>query len=241
MEGILNPIKTTLYAQVRHAGPSHGYDEEGFLRPKSHPANIATVWLGNIATTLLQSLENPSTPRMIIKPGFDEQKWEFETQSGSLHVKIFSYNYWGFGLFTKCYANTITVEGPLEERARLIFDLAAALDHKPWEFTRSSKFTRKISSTKNNEENWKSHIQRARTDLLELIETTKLELGDANEIEIARNALADDNAPAVMRALSRMEASSIEIEVEDVTPDGQILTMPDDEIPLIDMTNREEE
>ena len=50
----------------------------------------------------------------------------------------------------------------------------------------------------------------------ELIETTLLEKGDCEDIEIAKNALADDNAPAVLRALSRIEADSIEIEVEDV-------------------------
>ena len=69
---------------------------------------------------------------------------------------------------------------------------------------------------------------------------TLLEKGDSNEIEIARNALADDNAPAVMRALSRMEADSIDIEAEDVSPDGEILTFAED-IPFVDLSSNEEE
>ena len=81
---------------------------------------------------------------------------------------------------------------------------------------------------------------RARDDLSELIETTLLEKGDCEDIEIARNALADDNAPAVLRALARIEADSIDVEVEDVIPDGQLLPMTDD-VPFIDLSSNEEE
>ena len=75
----------------------------------------------------------------------------------------------------------------------------------------------------------------------ELIEHTLLAKGDSEDIEIARNALADDNAPAVMRALARIEAESIDVEVEDVIPDGQILKIDDDEIPFVDLSSNEEE
>ena len=74
-----------------------------------------------------------------------------------------SYSYWGFGLLTRCYANTITLEGPLVERAkRFVFDLVSSLSHKPWEFTRRSKFNSKVSRTDDNHENWKMHILRER-------------------------------------------------------------------------------
>ena len=78
-------------------------------------------------------------------------------------------------------------------------------------------------------------------ELNELIEHTLLAKGDSEDIEIARNALADDNAPAVMRALARIEAESIDVEVEDVIPDGQILKIDDDEIPFVDLSSNEEE
>ena len=73
----------------------------------------------------------------------------------------------------------------------------------------------------------------------EIIEATLLEKGDCEEIEIARNALADDNAPAVLRALARIEADSIDVEVEDVSPDGQVLQF-DVDVPFVDLSSEEE-
>lgn len=240
MQGMLEALSSTLYAQVRDAGPTHGYDSEGYLRPKAHPANISTVYLGDIAQTLLKVVQGASTPIMEEKPGFDEQSWAFKCQAGDISIRVSSYSYWGFGLLTKCYANTITLEGPLEERVRIIFDLVSALSHKPWEVSRRGKFNSKVSNIEQNHETWIAHIERAREDLNELIETTRLEKGDVDDIEIAKNALADDNAPAVMRALSRIEADSIEIEVEDVIPDGQVLRL-DTDVPFIDLSSGEEE
>ena len=239
MQERLEALTSTLYAQVRDAGPTHGYDSEGFLRPKAHPANISTVYLGDVAKTLLKVVQGVSTPIMEKKPGFDEQTWIFTCHSGDVSIRIESYSYWGFGLLTRCYANTITMQGPLEERARFVFDLVSSLSHKPWEFSRRSKFNSKISNIEDNQETWLAHIERARTDLNELIETTLLAKGDSEDIEIARNALADDNAPAVLRALSRIEADSIEIEVEDVIPEGQVLRIEGD-VPFVDLSSEEE-
>jgi hypothetical protein len=44
----------------------------------------------------------------------------------------------------------------------------------------------------------------------------------------------------VLRALARIEADSIDVEVEDVIPDGQVLPMTDD-VPFIDLSSNEEE
>jgi hypothetical protein len=240
MQAEMDPVKSILHAQVRNAGPSHGYDQEGYLRPRAHPANISTVYLGDVAQTLLKVMQGNSTPTMVQKPGFDEQRWEFTSRSGDVVMYVRSFSYWGFGLLTKCYANTITLEGPLEERARVVFDLVAALPHKPWELSWRGRFNSKIANSDYNAENWLSHIDRARTDLNELIETTKLAKGDCEDIEIARNALADDNAPAVLRALARIEAESIDIEVEEVHPDGITLKIDEDEIPFVDLSSEEE-
>lgn len=239
MQGGLDPMTSVLHAQVRKAGPTHGHDEEGNIRPKAHPANVSTVYLGDVASTLLKVIPGLETPKMDKRPGFDEQSWRFSANSGDLRLSIESNSYWGFGLVTKCYFNTITLDGPLETRARIIFDLAAALPHNPWEFSMKGSFNRKIGNIRENEETWKSHRLRAREDLFELIETVKNAKGDCNEIEIARNALADDNAPGVMRALARLEADSIDVEVEDVVPDGVIFDF-DDEIPIVDLTDEEE-
>ena len=59
------------------------------------------------------------------------------------------------------------------------------------------------------------------------------------DIEIART-LADDNAPAVLRALARIEAESIDVEVEDVSPDGMVLKIDDEAIPFVDLSSEEE-
>jgi hypothetical protein len=73
-----------------------------------------------------------------------------------------------------------------------------------------------------------------------MIEKTKNSLGDSEELIHARNALADDNAPAVLRALARMEANSIDIEVEDVDYGASVLMVEEEEIPLVDLTVEEE-
>ena len=239
MQERLEALSSTLYAQVRDAGPTHGCDLEGYLRPKAHPANVSTVYLGDVAQTLLKVMQGIGTPVMDKKPGFDEQTWRFSCRAGDISLTVESYSYWGFGLLTRCYANTITLEGPLAERARILFDLVAALSHKPWEFSRKAKFSSKISNVDDNRESWLAHLDRARENLNELIEETLLEKGDCEDIEIARNALADDNAPAVLRALARIESESIEIEVEDVVPHGQILHIEGD-VPFVDLSAEEE-
>ena len=240
MQDNLDPSKSILYAQVRHAGPTHGYDSENNLRPKAHPANISTVYIGDVALTLLKVIQGNSTPAMVKTPRFDEQSWEFTTRAGDIDLKIESYSYWGFGLITRCYANTITLEGPVTERARIIFDLVAALPHKPWELAWRGRFDSKIGDSKQNTVAWNSHIERARDDLNELIEMTIIEKGESPDIETARNALADDNAPAVLRALARIEADSIGVGVEDFSPDGLSLKFEDDEIPFVDLSSEEE-
>ncbi len=240
MQKDLDPSKSILYAQVRQAGPTHGYDSENNLRPKAHPANIATVYLGDVALTLLKVLQGNSTPVMAKIPKFDEQSWIFTTTTGDLNLKIESYSYWGFGLITRCYANTITLEGPVTEIARTIFDLVAALPHKPWEIAWKGRFDSKIGDSKQNTISWNAHIDRAKDDLNELIEFTIVEKGDSPDVEMARNALADDNAPAVLRALARIEADSIEVDVDDLSPENLTLKFDEDEIPLIDLSSEEE-
>ena len=73
-----------------------------------------------------------------------------------------------------------------------------------------------------------------------MIENTLSQKGESPEIEIARNALADDNAPAVLRALARLEADSIDIEIEEVDPDGAVYSLDEEHIPLVDLSSEEE-
>ena len=240
MQGTLDPLTSVLYAQVRKAEASHGHDQNGNLRPKAHPANITPVWLGDIAATLLRVITGITTPQVKQSPRFDEQRWVITAKSGDLDIEIQSQPYWGFGLITRCYVNTITFTGPIEQRARIVFDLVASLGHKPWEISYKGAFNRKIGNVKSNEIMWREHINRAKEDLNEMIEETLSAKGNSEEIEIARNALADDNAPAVLRALARLEADSVDIEIEEVDPDGTSLSVDFEEIPLVDLTLEEE-
>ena len=118
--------------------------------------------------------------------------------------------------------------------------LVAALPHKPWELAWRGRFDSKIGDSKQNTVAWNSHIERARDDLNELIEMTIIEKGESPDIETARNALADDNAPAVLRALARIEADYIGVEVEEFSPDGISLKFEDDDIPFSDLSSEEE-
>jgi hypothetical protein len=43
-----------------------------------------------------------------------------------------------------------------------------------------------------------------------------------------------------LRALARIEAESIDIEVEDVSPDGMVLKIDDEAIPFVDLSSEEE-
>ena len=102
MESGLSPTNSTLYAQVRKSGPTHGMDNESLLRGNSHPAVTSTIYLGDIALTLLKVMQGHSTPKVVESPKFDEQRWTITTISADLNLKIESYPYWGFGLITSC-------------------------------------------------------------------------------------------------------------------------------------------
>jgi hypothetical protein len=74
-----------------------------------------------------------------------------------------------------------------------------------------------------------------------------------HDLEVARAAHADDNSPAVERALARVEASLINADpssqiesdeqlLQDELPDGHILPIDDDEnVDIVDLSESEED
>ena len=253
----LDPEHSILHAQVRKAKASHCVDDAGsFLRPSTFKGPSSKVYLGDVAETLLRCSTGAETPTFSHPPGFDEQRWIMEYTAGSLHISIQSVPYWGFGLLTSGYRNEVVIRGPVEERARLVHDWVAALQHNPWEFAHRGSAKKALhaasSSLKANEDNWRSHQTRARSVLAEAIASLEHHIDrmekkgdvDANmiklarlEIDLAQQALADDNTPAVERALSRGEAALLlPIEEDDIDVDGAILTIEDD-IPFVDLTD----
>lgn len=262
MEVDLHPERSVLHAQVRKAKSNHRVDTSGgYLRSTHHKGPSSKVYLGDVCETLLRCCTGAETPVFTEVPGFDEQRWMLEYTVGALRISVQSIPYWGFGLLTSGYRNIIVMRGPVEERARIIHDLAAAAQHNPWEFAhrRSAEkgLARTGSSLKANEMLWRAHQQRSKSLLSESIaalehHVSRLEKkGDIDsnmadlahlEIGLAHQALADDNTPAVERALSRGEAAlliPIESEEEE-SPDGALLIIGDD-IPFVDMTNDESE
>ena len=232
MENIIDATKSVLVAQVRRAEASHKIDTvHNLLRGKHFTGPSSVVYLGDLAGALLAQLPHPETPVFSESPGFNEQRWTLETTSGDLSVTIVSRPYWAWGLLSSGYLNVITLEGPLEERARLVLDTISALGQPPWEFahqTSASRWMRRKASEinlKTNEQNWQNLYQAAREALLEAIENMK-EKADGtlstttdsqqawmaaveDDLYMARQALAEDNAPGVERALARLEATLI--------------------------------
>lgn len=253
----LHPERSILHAQVRKAKASHCVDDSGnYLRPSTFKGPSSKVYLGDVAETLLRCSTGAETPTFSHPPGFDEQRWIMEYTAGSLQVSIQSVPYWGFGLLTSGYRNEVVIRGPVEERARLVHDWIAALQHNPWEFAHRGS-ARKVlaavsSSLKTNEDQWRSHQVRARSLLNEAIASldhhiTRMEKKgevDVNmvklarlEIDLAQQALAEDNTPAVERALSRGEAALlIPVEEEGEDAHGSVLVIEDD-IPFVDLTD----
>ncbi len=232
-ETMLDPKTSLLVAQVKQAHASHRMDlSNKLLRSKHFNAPHKVVYLGDVATTLLAQLPHPETPEMEEAPGFNEQKWALVTQSGDITVHISSRSYWALGLFNSGYINIITLSGPLHERARIVFDTMSALGHKPWEFSHQNsaeKWFKKSgihTSSKENERSWLAHRQRAKDDLngeierlqnrcegvfqlLEGDDEANLRIEIDHDIHMANEALRDENAPAIERALARIEAALI--------------------------------
>ena len=280
MESHLADESSILHAQVRRASAENGYDSEMNLRSANHPAVIKKIWLGDVCKTLIRVVPGNSTPLVLEAPTFDEQKWKISFSSGDLSIIVESKPYWGFGLMTRCYANTISLEGPLELRAAIILDLAASIPHNPWEVSLRWMFSRRICKVEENEKRWKTLIDHAKEDLTEKIDhvsdtlanVKKLpDIEDSNvdilaaesDINAAKMALSEDNAPAVMRAIARIEASIIKadpridiktdvldeaedvlfehvIEIGDITEVVVDHIHEEEDIPFVDLTQEEE-
>ena len=270
----LDPNKTILWAQVREGQPQMSIDIEGRLHPAGIKGN-STVYLGDVARAALRSLGPADPPFFESKPGYDEQRWRFSTSSGDVSMVVLSDSYWGFGLVAKCFVNQIEITGPLALRARIVHDIAATLGRNPWEPSWTSRFEKKTRATISEHRSaWEGLIHYARDEMNEEItnlsekvsalrggEDIELILNQAEQnLDEARAALADLNAPAVERALARANQALVEADPttevrssEAAAADSRILTwwdktekeeveashLLDDELPVVDLTGEE--
>jgi len=235
----LEPSESLLHAQVRVGEPEMRIDSEGRLRHANFPGAEGSLFLGDVVDALLRGFGAHEPPRVIEAPGFDQQRWKIVVADPEFSVTIVSQSYWGFGLFASCFLNEIRMEGPLGRRARLAFDLAAALGRNPWEAKWRGRFAKVTGVTPADEKDaWTELIERGHQDLSDTIdamrsvtralendlerlaeeapegwdfESAREEIGGARaEFDIAEDALHDRSATGVERALARAEAYLIE-------------------------------
>ncbi len=235
----IDATHSRLWCQVKHGKPEMKVDDENRLRHLNWPEGKTSLYLGDICDALLRCFGAHEPPTLTSPPGFDQQTWKMVTNDSLLRIEITSRSYWGFGLFDSCFLNELVIEGPLENRARLIFDLVATLGRNPWEPTFGLMWKRATGTNSNgHREAWEGLIQYAREEMNEEAHKYKEKLttltkrldefeemdyenwqrGDAENaleeasghIDIALAALHDKNAAGFERALARAEASMIE-------------------------------
>ena len=235
----LNSKESLLHAQVRSGDPEMKIDVDGRLRHANFPGAEGSLYLGDIGDALLRCFGVHEPPRVTEIPGFDQQIWRVVISDVELSVTIESRPYWGFGLFSSCFLNSIHMVGPLNRRARLVFDLCASLGRNPWEAKWMGRFVKSTNISADVEKyTWQSLIERGQADLNDSIDAVRSkahelekelpllaelapdgwegdlaleEIGAAlAECDVASDALHDRSAAGVERALSRAESHLIE-------------------------------
>ena len=176
MPGISDNGNVVLIGQVTKSKSNHRVEKStGLLRNDRFPGDTNVVYLGNIASAIIASLESPDTPEFLEMPGYNEQKWRLKTVSGPLTVKITSDSYWGFGLLTSGYLNVIQLNGPASVVARLVFDLVASSSWQPWRFKHSRSAKKYLAKSfpeitiESNEKAWSNLINVCKDETNELI------------------------------------------------------------------------
>ena len=269
-----DPETSILWMQVKNGRPQMKCID-GLLRPNEYPEKGNKVLLGDVASTLIKISGPHDSIHFSNPPSFDEQRWSLELVSSELSINIESFPYWGFGLFSSCYLNKVELRGSLISRAKLIFDIVAALGRNPWE-PKFSFFWKKVTknSTEKHRDEWLKLLNFAKREMEEEIEeiNSRFQIVEKNakeeklfppewnrenseinlkevrkHIEIARQALHDQNAVGLKRALDRAEAKLIEadplvgLQNEELLQNQNLNTLEIDNIPFIDLVNDEEE
>ena len=238
-ESLLDGLESQLFAQVHSGDPEMKIDQESRLRHANFPGAEGSLFLGDVTDALLRCFGAHEPPRVTELPGFDQQRWILVVSDPEVSITIESRSYWGMGLLSTCFLNSIKIVGPLNRRARIVFDLAAALGRNPWEAKWKNRFAKNTGVASTDEkEKWEALIEFGRDDLSNTIDSIRSkaesleqelpsladdapdgwdgdlaleEIGAAYaECEVAKDALHDRSATGVERALARAEAHIIE-------------------------------
>ena len=238
-ESGLDGLESQLFAQVHSGNPEMKIDGESRLRHANFPGADGSLFLGDVADALLRCFGAHEPPRVTELPGFDQQRWVIVASDPEVSITIESRAYWGMGLLSSCFLNSIKLVGPLKRRARIVFDLAASLGRNPWEAKWKRRFEKRTGIPSVEEKvRWEALIEFGHTDLSNTIDSIRdkaeslekelpslmdeapdgwdsdlalEEIGAAlAECDIAKDALHDRSATGVERALARAEAHIIE-------------------------------
>ena len=238
-ESLLDGLESQLFAQVHSGDPEMKIDQEARLRHANFPGAEGSLFLGDVTDALLRCFGAHEPPRVTELPGFDQQRWILVVSDPEVSITIESRSYWGMGLLSPRFLNSIKIVGPLNRRARIVFDLAAALGRNPWEAKWKNRFAKNTGVASTDEkEKWEALIEFGRDDLSNTIDSIRSkaesleqelpsladdapdgwdgdlaleEIGAAYaECEVAKDALHDRSATGVERALARAEAHIIE-------------------------------
>jgi len=221
----VHPQRSVLYAQVASSDPRMAFDEDGGMHQFGTRGSFGKVYLGDVARAALRSLGSHDPPIFTRMPRVDEQNWELSCETEEVKMTISSSHYWGFGLFARCFLNRIVIDGSLQTRARCAMDIVSSLGRNPWEPFRVKAFERATSGLMTNHtSSWDDLISLARESMSDDIARLQAsvhrmrgvdEAGDSHldsaddALDRAREALADKNAPAVDRALSRASSAIV--------------------------------
>ena len=157
----LDTLESNLFAQVHSGDPEMKIDADGRLRHANFPGAEGSLYLGDVGDSLLRCFGAHEPPRVTELPGFDQQRWMIVVSDLEMSVTIESRSYWGFGLFSSCFLNSIQMTGPLNRRARLAFDLCAALGRNPWEAKWKGRFAKATGVSSSDEKvTWEALIER---------------------------------------------------------------------------------
>ena len=172
------------------------------------------------------SNEELNTYKNAVRETINEKSTSISQETDRRHILAYKFNNnFSRDNETLDALNEITIEGELPTRARYAMDIAASLGRNPWEPARVRAFERATSaSMEAHISSWEGLISIARESLSEDIaslqdsihrmkgvsEPSDHMLEEAEgALERAREALADKNAPAVERALSRASSAIV--------------------------------
>ena len=171
-ESLLDGLESQLFAQVHSGDPEMKIDQEARLRHANFPGAEGSLFLGDVTDALLRCFGAHEPPRVTELPGFDQQRWILVVTDPEVSITIESRSYWGMGLLSTCFLNSIKIVGPLNRRARIVFDLAAALGRNPWEAKWKNRFAKNTGVASTDEkEKWETLIEFGRDDLSNTIDS----------------------------------------------------------------------